>query len=60
MDSDRFDISLQVAKLAIADKDKTTKEARILTLSWLLNTSFKQQILAIFTTLSQDSYWRTR
>lgn len=59
-DSDRPNILFQVAKLAIADKDQTTKEAGILTLSRLLNTPFKQQALEILSILAEDNYWRTR
>ena len=60
VDSDRPDILLQVARLAIADKDQTTKETGILALSRLLNTPLKQAALKLFATLSEDRYWRTR
>ena len=60
VDSQNPDILLRIAKLAIADRDQTTKETGILALSRLLNTSLKQQALEIFSTLATDKYWRTR
>ena len=60
VDSQNPDILLRIAKLAIADRDQTTKETGILALSRLLNTSLKQQAIEIFSTLATDKYWRTR
>lgn len=60
VDSDRPDILLQVAQLALTDKDQTTKETGILALSRLLDTPLKQSALELFTILSEDHYWRTR
>ena len=59
-DSEKPDILLQVAKLAIADRDQTTKETGILALSRLLNTSLSQQAYELFSVLAEDKYWRTR
>ena len=60
VDSNNPDVLLQIANLAIADKDQTTKETGILALSRLLNTDLKQQALDIFEILSKAKYWRTR
>ena len=60
VDSRNPDVLLRIAKLAIADRDQTTKETGILALSRLLNTSLKQQAIEIFSTLATDKYWRTR
>ena len=60
VDSNNPDVLLRIAKLAIADRDQTTKETGILALSRLLKTAFKQQALDIFSTLAIDKYWRTR
>ena len=60
VDSQNPDVLLRVAKLAISDRDQTTKETGILALSRLLNTPLKQQALDIFSTLAEAEYWRTR
>ena len=60
VDSDRPEVLFQVAQLAIADRDQTTKETGILALSRLLDTSLKQPVLKLFATLSEDGYWRNR
>ena len=60
VDSNSPNVLLQVANMAIADKDQTTKETGILALSRLLNTSLKYKALEIFETLAEDKYWRTR
>ena len=60
VDSNSPSVLLQVAGLAIEDRDQTTKETGILALSRLLNTSLKYKALKIFETLAEDSYWRTR
>lgn len=60
VDSKDPDLLLEVANLAIADEDQTTKETGILALSRLLDTPLQQQALDIFTRLSEDDYWRTR
>lgn len=60
VDSNNPEVLLRIAKLAIADRDQTTKETGILALSRLLKTALKQQALDIFSTLATDRYWRTR
>ena len=60
VDSNSPNVLLEVANLAIEDRDQTTKETGILALSRLLNTSLKDKALEIFATLAEDSYWRTR
>ncbi|MEM9507795.1 MAG: HEAT repeat domain-containing protein [Cyanobacteria bacterium P01_E01_bin.35] len=60
VDSNQPDILLQVANLAIVDRDQTTKETGILALHRLLETPLKQQALDLFAMLSSDDYWRTR
>ncbi|MEM8722145.1 MAG: HEAT repeat domain-containing protein [Cyanobacteria bacterium P01_G01_bin.39] len=60
VDSNQPDVLLQVANLAIADPDQTTKETGILALHRLLETNLKQQALDLFAILSSDNYWRTR
>ncbi|MEL6437666.1 MAG: HEAT repeat domain-containing protein [Cyanobacteria bacterium J06621_8] len=60
VDSQDPELLLEIANLAIADDDQTTKETGILALSRLLNTPLKQQALDIFAVLSEDNYWRTR
>ena len=60
VDSNNPDVLLQIANMAIADRDQTTKETGILALSRLLNTSLKQEALDVFSDLSEAKYWRTR
>ncbi|MEM7593052.1 MAG: HEAT repeat domain-containing protein [Cyanobacteria bacterium P01_A01_bin.83] len=60
VDSNQPNVLLQVANLAIADQDQTTKETGILALHRLLKTDLKQQALDLFAILSEDDYWRTR
>ena len=60
VDSNQPDILFQVANLAIADQDQTTKEIGILALHRLLETNLKKQALDLFAILSEDDYWRTR
>ena len=60
VDSNNPDVLLQIANMAIADRDQTTKETGILALSRLLNTPLKQEALNVFSTLTQAKYWRTR
>ena len=60
VDSNNPDVLFQIANLAIADPDQTTKETGILALSRLLGTDLKQQALQAFKTLSEAQYWRTR
>lgn len=60
VDSNSPNTLLQVANLAIKDRDQTTKETGILALSRLLNTSLKDKVLEIFSTLAEHRYWRTR
>ena len=60
VDSNNPDVLIDVAKLALQDKDQTTKETGILALSRLLKTPLKQQAIDLFAQLAQDNYWRTR
>jgi len=60
VDSNNPNALLRIAKLAIADRDQTTKETGILALSRVLNTPSKQQAIEIFSTLATAQYWRTR
>ena len=60
VDSNNLDVLLQIANMAIADRDQTTKETGILALSRLLNTPLKQEALNVFSTLTEAKYWRTR
>ncbi|MEL6496238.1 MAG: HEAT repeat domain-containing protein [Cyanobacteria bacterium J06623_7] len=60
VDSDNPQILLEIAQLAIADDDQTTKETGILALSRLLNTPLKPEALNVFSRLSKAKYWRTR
>ena len=60
VDSNNPDVLLQIANMAIADRDQTTKETGILALSRLLNTPLKQEALNVFSGLTEAKYWRTR
>ena len=60
VDYQKPEVLLETAKLALTDRDQTTKETGILALARLLNTPYKQQAYDLFSVLAEDRYWRTR
>ena len=60
VDTNNPTVLIHVARMALEDKDQTTKETGILALSRLLQTPLKQQAIDLFTQLARDNYWRTR